>query len=636
MFPSNIQGLPTWFTVRANDEGWTARKRDADVFVAMNVESVDEDIASLRPGATLVITKSLASHVNRDRPHRPRRAVRRAGRPRLQGGQAPQDGGQHHVRRRPRPPARHRHGGGQARHRAPVRQEGDGRRAQHRGGGRRLRLGEGEPRQARPFTLRAERRRPRTRSSSRATRPPGSGLMFGGVHGARLVPDHPELEPVRVVHRLPRRVPPRPGDRQGDVRDDPGRGRARVDGDGRRRRLGGRARRDGDGGPGHLADVASSRASPTSPRSRRSSSTCSAWGRAPACPTRTCQGDMLQGLPPVARRLQAPAPHPGQPDRVLRVRRRVARPRRAAADAGVRDARPRPRDEQLDERSVPAHHEADRSRQGALRRGPRRSSAEFARYKDVDGDGIRYRTLPGTNHPHRRLLHARHRPHRGGDLLGEAEGLEEQHGPADAQVRHGAQAPAAPGRQARCRAPRSASSPSARATRRSRRRASRSSASTASTTDYLRLRALPIDDEVRDVHRRATGSSTSSSRTATRSAPRSCGSRCPEHAATRSRACCTTAGCPSTRRRVVERDPRRTSSEGERASHEHRSATRPEGPKAPPAKAAKRGRTASTSSSRSTRASSRRSAPAAATTRSPTRSSRACSSTASRRTRSPS
>src|SRR5579863_987470 len=65
MFPSNIQGLPTWFTVRANGEGWTARQRDPDVFVAMNIESVVEDIASLRPGATLIITKSLAAHVNR-------------------------------------------------------------------------------------------------------------------------------------------------------------------------------------------------------------------------------------------------------------------------------------------------------------------------------------------------------------------------------------------------------------------------------------------------------------------------------------------------------------------------------------------------------------------------------------------
>ena len=66
MFPSNIQGLPTWFTVRANEDGWMARKRDADVFVAMNEESIADDIAGLPPGATLVVTKTLASQVNRD------------------------------------------------------------------------------------------------------------------------------------------------------------------------------------------------------------------------------------------------------------------------------------------------------------------------------------------------------------------------------------------------------------------------------------------------------------------------------------------------------------------------------------------------------------------------------------------
>jgi len=65
MFPSNIQGLPTWFTVRANEEGWVARKRDADVFVAMNEESIVDDLASLRPGALLVVNKPLASHVTR-------------------------------------------------------------------------------------------------------------------------------------------------------------------------------------------------------------------------------------------------------------------------------------------------------------------------------------------------------------------------------------------------------------------------------------------------------------------------------------------------------------------------------------------------------------------------------------------
>src|SRR5579871_5921813 len=65
MFPSNIQGLPTWFTVRANAEGWVARKRDADVFVAMNEESIADDLAGLRSGALLVVTKALAHHVTR-------------------------------------------------------------------------------------------------------------------------------------------------------------------------------------------------------------------------------------------------------------------------------------------------------------------------------------------------------------------------------------------------------------------------------------------------------------------------------------------------------------------------------------------------------------------------------------------
>lgn len=66
MFPSNIQGLPTWFTIRANAQGWTARRRDADLFVAMNVESVEEDIAALRPGATLVLHADLEKHLTRD------------------------------------------------------------------------------------------------------------------------------------------------------------------------------------------------------------------------------------------------------------------------------------------------------------------------------------------------------------------------------------------------------------------------------------------------------------------------------------------------------------------------------------------------------------------------------------------
>lgn len=55
LFPSNIQGLPTWFTIRANDEGFTARKPLADIVVAMNPATVAEDFRLVRPGGYVVL-----------------------------------------------------------------------------------------------------------------------------------------------------------------------------------------------------------------------------------------------------------------------------------------------------------------------------------------------------------------------------------------------------------------------------------------------------------------------------------------------------------------------------------------------------------------------------------------------------
>lgn len=49
LFPSNIQGLPTWFTIRANDLGFTGRKKLADIVVAMNPATAMEDLALVRP-----------------------------------------------------------------------------------------------------------------------------------------------------------------------------------------------------------------------------------------------------------------------------------------------------------------------------------------------------------------------------------------------------------------------------------------------------------------------------------------------------------------------------------------------------------------------------------------------------------
>src|SRR5438128_2051233 len=47
LFPSNIAGLPTWFTIRASKDGWIARRKEVDFLVAMNPETAEEDVRGL-------------------------------------------------------------------------------------------------------------------------------------------------------------------------------------------------------------------------------------------------------------------------------------------------------------------------------------------------------------------------------------------------------------------------------------------------------------------------------------------------------------------------------------------------------------------------------------------------------------
>ena len=59
LFPSNIAGLPTWYTIRANKDGYIARKKEIDILVAMNAETAIEDVKSLSPGAAVVYDEPL-------------------------------------------------------------------------------------------------------------------------------------------------------------------------------------------------------------------------------------------------------------------------------------------------------------------------------------------------------------------------------------------------------------------------------------------------------------------------------------------------------------------------------------------------------------------------------------------------
>jgi len=54
MFPSNIAGLPTWFTIRANKDGWIARKKEVDLMVCMNAQTARDDVDALLPGALCI------------------------------------------------------------------------------------------------------------------------------------------------------------------------------------------------------------------------------------------------------------------------------------------------------------------------------------------------------------------------------------------------------------------------------------------------------------------------------------------------------------------------------------------------------------------------------------------------------
>jgi 2-oxoglutarate ferredoxin oxidoreductase subunit alpha len=59
MFPSNIAGLPTWYTIRASKRHYIARKKEVDFLVAMNPETAKEDVLTLEPGAAVVYDEAL-------------------------------------------------------------------------------------------------------------------------------------------------------------------------------------------------------------------------------------------------------------------------------------------------------------------------------------------------------------------------------------------------------------------------------------------------------------------------------------------------------------------------------------------------------------------------------------------------
>src|SRR6185436_17870153 len=58
LFPSNIQGLPTWYEIRVNKDGYGARALDYDLMVAMNGQTYEQDVHEVRPGGYVLYDSS--------------------------------------------------------------------------------------------------------------------------------------------------------------------------------------------------------------------------------------------------------------------------------------------------------------------------------------------------------------------------------------------------------------------------------------------------------------------------------------------------------------------------------------------------------------------------------------------------
>ena len=66
LFPSNIQGLPTWYTIRVNKDGFTARREEHEIVICMNPQSFARDLSDVLPGGAFFYDDSIKLDVTRD------------------------------------------------------------------------------------------------------------------------------------------------------------------------------------------------------------------------------------------------------------------------------------------------------------------------------------------------------------------------------------------------------------------------------------------------------------------------------------------------------------------------------------------------------------------------------------------
>ena len=346
IFPSNIQGLPTWYEVRVNENGYQGRRGGVDLMVAMNPQTWDADLKEIEAGGYVFYdnTKPLPKSKFRD-------DVNVIGMPLTDICNATYND--------PRQRQLFKNiiyvGALSALLEIdPVEierlfsEQYKGKEALLQSNVKALRLGRDYAQRASQMPARPAREARQTASATRfsstATARRRSAPSTAACDGVRVVPDNAFLVARRGIHQALPEIPRRPGHRQEPLCDSAGRGRTRFDRDRDRRRLERRARVHCDLRARHLADDGIHRArlfrgNPGGDHRRAARRAVDRHADAhPAV------GPALVRLR-LARRHQARAAVPRGSDRVLRVCGESLRPRRPAADAGVRDDRSRHRHE---------------------------------------------------------------------------------------------------------------------------------------------------------------------------------------------------------------------------------------------------------------------------------------------------
>ena len=243
VFPSNIQGLPTWYEIRVSKHGYTARTPHFDLMVALNAATYAKDVAEVRAERLAALRLELAARraAEAARRHLPRHPARRDVQRGVQGRARAHPDEEHRLCRRAGRAARHGHGGHPRAAQREVRRQAGADGLEPEGRRPRLQLREGALRVSAADPARADGR-DEGLDPDRRQHVGGARVRLCRRDRRRLVSDHAVDVADGRVPRFLQEVPARPRDQEEPLLHPPGGRRAGGHRHGHRRGVGGCAR----------------------------------------------------------------------------------------------------------------------------------------------------------------------------------------------------------------------------------------------------------------------------------------------------------------------------------------------------------------------------------------------------------